>query len=145
MGYDIDLVSDTELLIADRSNHTLRLYDTQTFVEEEVSTIAGRNSSADINSIFGTNSLRLPYGHAVDASGNVYIADLDNNKIRKLDTSTGELTTIAGPAEGSRTAGFADGIGNAARFRKPIDVAVNDAANLLYVLDRDNNCLDKLI
>ncbi|NQY81318.1 MAG: SMP-30/gluconolactonase/LRE family protein [Candidatus Caenarcaniphilales bacterium] len=142
---DIDLLSDTELLVADHSNNSLRLYDTETFVEKELSTIAGKNSFSDIDGAFGLNSFRRPYGTAVDSSGNIYIADYDNHKIRKLDTA-GNLTTLAGAAQGSRPSGTTDGTPgnlNSARFKKPADIVIDSSGNL-FVADRDNHCIRKI-
>ena len=143
--YDIDLISDTELLIADRSNHCLRLYDTSTFQSPELSTIAGRNSSSDIDGALGLNSFRRPYGTAVDSSGNIYIADYDNNKIRKLDTA-GNLTTVAGPSQGSRSSGTTNGSSgdlSTARFKKPSGIVIDTSGNLI-ITDTDNHCIRKI-
>jgi serine/threonine-protein kinase len=70
-----------------------------------------------------------PQGVAVDSSGNVYVADGNNNRIRKI-TPGGVVTTLAG----SGTAAFADGTGATASFKAPVSVAV-DAANNIYVAD----------
>ena len=62
-----------------------------------ITTVAG-NGIADYSGDGGaaTNaSLYYPYGVALDASGNLYIADSDNNRIRKVDTN-GIITTVAG-------------------------------------------------
>lgn len=143
--FDIDLISDTELVIVDRNNHSLRLYDTETFVEKELSTIAGNNSFSDVDGAFGLNSFRRPYGTAVDGSGNIYIADYDNHKIRKLDTA-GNLTTLAGAAQGSRPSGTTNGTPgdlNSARFKKPADIVIDSSGNL-FVAGRDNHCIRKI-
>ena len=63
----------------------------------------------------------------IDAGGNLYLADYYNNSIRKI-TPEGIVTTFAG----SQTPGSADGIGIAAQFDAPTDVAV-DAEGNLYV------------
>src|ERR1039457_3767034 len=76
-----------------------------------------------------------PQGVTVDASGNLYIADTMNERIRRVDPS-GIITTIAG----SGTAGFG-GDGTAAvgaMFSTPVTVAV-DASGAVYVADLDNN------
>jgi sugar lactone lactonase YvrE len=70
---------------------------------------------------------------AVDSAGNLFVADTDNHRIRKI-TSGGVVTTIAGSGRPE----FADGIGTAASFRSPTAVAVNAAGNILYVSDRGN-------
>ena len=74
-----------------------------------------------------------PGGLAVDSAGNVFVADTENHRIRKI-TAGGVVTTIAGSGRPE----FADGIGTAASFRSPTAVAVNAAGNILYVTDRGN-------
>lgn len=76
-----------------------------------------------------------PTGVAIDAAGNVYIADSQNHRIRKV-TPSGTITTIAGTG----VAGFSGDSGLAinAKFYYPTDVAVDGAGNV-YVADQYNN------
>ncbi len=79
-----------------------------------------------------------PRGIVVDASGNVYVADTNNNRIRKI-TPTGLVTTFAG----SGVKGYADGQGTSAMFKEPCGVAL-DASGNLYVADRLNCRIRKI-
>lgn len=75
-------------------------------------------------------SLNHPNGVAVDGVGNVYVADTDNNVVRRI-MANGVVTTLAGTAGLS---GSTDGAGAAARFRKPHGGTV-DASGNFYVID----------
>ena len=79
-----------------------------------------------------------PAGVAVDASGNVYVADMSNHRIRKV-TAGGVVTTLAG----SGAAAFGDGTGTAAKFSYPTGVAV-DASGNVYVADMSNQRIRKV-
>jgi hypothetical protein len=82
-------------------------------------------------------------GIATDTAGNAYIADANNNVIRKM-TPAGVVTTFAGGGSaGGSAAGFADGSGTAARFSAPTAVAI-DAAGNLYVTDYLNWAIRKI-
>jgi len=72
-----------------------------------------------------------PQGIAVDGAGNFYVADANNNSIRKL-TPTGPnwvVTTLAG-SDGLHNYGFTNATGSAARFNYPVGVAVDSATNI---------------
>jgi sugar lactone lactonase YvrE len=75
----------------------------------------------------------------VDGSGNVLVADMSNNAIRKISPA-GAVTTLAGQAGAS---GNTDGLGNQARFNAPYGVAADKAGNV-YVSDSGNNCIRKI-
>lgn len=80
-----------------------------------------------------------PQGIAVDAAGNLYVADTGNQVIRKI-TPAGMVSTLAGSAG---LAGSADGAGAAARFNRPGALAV-DAAGTVYVADTQNFTVRKI-
>ena len=76
-----------------------------------------------------------PKGVAVDGAGNLYIADRDNHRIRRVDTA-GTITTVAGIGESSYSGD--GGPANQARLSRLWGVAVDGAGNL-YIADRDNH------
>ena len=124
------------LFVADRSNQCIRQIVVATGV---VTTLAG----STIGSANGTGTaaqFNTPSGVASDNSGNLYVADQNNNLIRKIVVATGVVTTLAG----SGTSGFADGTGLAAQFNSPAGV-VTDGSGNLYVADQSNNCIRKIV
>ncbi|MES2263119.1 MAG: hypothetical protein V4724_31725 [Pseudomonadota bacterium] len=80
-----------------------------------------------------------PRGLGVDAAGNVYLADTDNNVIRKI-TPGGDVSTVAGRYEQS---GSADGAGSLASFAAPFAVAAGSDGNL-YVADTFNDTVRRV-
>lgn len=106
-----------------------------------ITTIAGtggRGFSGDGGS--GTSAqLSLPGGIALDSSGNLYIADGGNNRVRKL--SNGMISTVAG----NGTAGYTgdNATATSAELTAPVGVAVDSSGNL-YIADADNNVIRKV-
>jgi sugar lactone lactonase YvrE len=85
--------------------------------------------------------LKSPYGVAVDASGNIYIADTGNNRIRKVTKSTGIITTVAG--DGVMRYSGDGGPATSARLNQPFGVAV-DASGNIYIADGGNHRIRKV-
>ena len=118
------------LYIADMANSRIRMVTQSTGV---LSTIAG-------NGTFGytgdggqavSAQLSSPYGIAVDANRNVYIADYDNLVVRQIITSTGIINTVAGGG----SSGLGDnGPATSAQLSGPMGIAV-DASGNLYIAD----------
>ncbi len=105
-----------------------------------VSTLAGKRGEPGSSDGLGEAArFRMPVGVAVDGSGHVYVADSDNHTVRRI-TPAGIVSTMAGLAG---SPGYADGVGNAARFRSPLGIAVDHAGNL-YVADSLNNVVRKI-
>ncbi len=77
----------------------------------------------------------MPTGVAVDSKGNIYIADSDNNRIRRPD-ATGVIRTIAGTGENGF--GGDEGVATAAKLSFPRGITLDSQGNL-YIADRQNS------
>ena len=122
--------------VADTSNSTVRKITSAGVV----TTLAGMAGA--VGSVDGMGSAArfdYPYAVAVDASGNVYVADTYNFTVRKI-TPAGVVTTLAGLAGNS---GSADGTGNGARFSYLYGIAVDNGGNV-YVTDNAYNTVRKI-
>ncbi len=106
-----------------------------------VSALAGSSGTAGLENGTGTGAeFNTPSGTAIDSSGNLYVADLDNNVIRKV-TPAGLVTSPYGSL--TRASGSTNGTGNSALFSSPRDVAI-DSSNNLYVADEGNDLIRKI-
>ncbi|MBS1533560.1 MAG: T9SS type A sorting domain-containing protein [Bacteroidetes bacterium] len=90
-----------------------------------VSTLAGNGSAAATDGPGAAASFNNPWGMAVDANGNLYVADISNQKIRKI-TPSGEVSTFAGSGSLAST----DGTGTLASFYLPYGLAFDSTGNL---------------
>lgn len=91
---------------------------------------------------YGTNACFFqPTGIAVDASGNVYVADQSNFRIRKI-TPSGLVTTVAGS---SNTAGPTDGQGSNAKLGQLHGVAVDPQGSTLWIAGYDTHLVRKVV
>jgi sugar lactone lactonase YvrE len=122
--------------VADFGNDTIR----KITPDGLVTTLAGAaGMQGSIDGMGAAARFNGPYGVAVDASGNVYVADFGNDTIRKI-TPDGLVTTLAGAAGMQASI---DGIGAAARFNGPYGAAV-DASGNVYVADTGNDTIRKI-
>ena len=131
--FDLAVDAAGNIYVCDHGNHAIR----KVTPDGVVTTLAGAGSPGNTNGTGTAASFKFPAGIAVDSAGAVFVADTDNQVIRKV-SSAGEVTTVAG----SGTIGSANGIGTAATFYNPKDVAV-DASGNLYVADMANHTVRK--
>jgi sugar lactone lactonase YvrE len=139
--------SATFLYIADPGNHRVRRVRLS---DNIITTFAGNGvgGGTDTGSFSGDGGLAIlaglntPEGVAVDAAGEVYIADMANYRIRRVNASNGLITTFAGTGG----VGFSGdgGAAASAQFNLPWSVAVNASGNV-YVGEFTNNRVRKIL
>jgi NHL repeat len=127
------------LFIGERNNHRIRKVDTNGII----TTVAGNGSPGYSGDGGAATSAQLyhPKGVVVDTAGNLFIADRDNHRIRKVDAS-GIITTMAG----NGTSGYSGDGGSAtsAQLSYPGGIATDTAGNL-FISDTGNNCVRKVL
>lgn len=129
-----------ELYIADAANNRVRKVD---LVTGMITTVAGKGKGG-FRGDGGTakaSALHNPSGVTIDTDGNLLIADTANHRVRRIDTATGIITTVAGTG----TSGFFGDreLATSANLNHPADVAVDDAGNL-FIADQSNNRIRKV-
>jgi sugar lactone lactonase YvrE len=126
--------ANDEVIVADAGNHAIRRV-TNTGV---VTTVAGAGFPGFYDDQGTFAEFNNPQGVAVDASGNIYVADTGNHSIRKIDTGS-NVTTIAGDG----TSGFVNGTGANARFNSPRGVALDNLGRI-FVADTGNHAVRRI-
>ncbi|MFI5148971.1 MAG: T9SS type A sorting domain-containing protein [Bacteroidia bacterium] len=121
------------LYIADNYNHRIRFVNSAGII----STVAGSGVAGFAgDGAFAIHAkLRYPTGVALDKSGNIFIADLLNNRIRKVDT-TGLITTVAG--KGITGYSGDGGLATLAELNYPYSLTI-DGTGSLFIADGGNN------
>lgn len=125
------------LYVADAGNNCIRKIVIATGV---VTTLAGDGSPGFIDGTGVGSQFNYPHAVATDGSGNLFVADRNNQRIRKIVIATGVVTTLAG----NGAAGFLDGTGTSAQFNNPTGICC-DGAGSLYVADFSNSRIRKII
>ena len=121
------------LYLADPFTHSIR----KITPEGMVTTFAGGEDSGYRDGPVATALFTDPYGIVVDATGNIYVADNYDHRIRKI--ISGVVSTLAGSGEG----GYVNGTGIGAQFWHPHGIVV-DANGNVYVADQGNQCIRKI-
>jgi hypothetical protein len=127
------------LYIADNQNNRIRMVNLSTGV---ISTVAGTGAAGSGGDGGPATSAQLngPYGVAVDTTGNLYVADTNNNRIREV--SGGTITTVAG--NGVVGSGGDGGPATSAQLYHPMGVAL-DTSGDIFIADTDNQRIRKVI
>lgn len=119
------------IYVADSRNNMIRKISHS----DTVSTVAGSTNAGSNDDTGVAAGFNYPTGIAVDSNGNLFVADENNNLIRKI-TPAGVVTTFAG----SGIAGYNDDTGRAAAFNAPYGITIDKAGNL-YVAEIGNNTI----
>ena len=137
LGLTLD--STGNLYIADSNNHKIRKVDSSSGI---ITTVAGSGTSGYSGDGGTATSAKLnfPQSVAVDSTGNLYIADSTNNRVRKVD-ATGKITTFAGTGTSGNTGD--GGLATSANLAGPVDVALDSAGNL-FIATYSSNTIRKV-
>ena len=131
-GIAVDTLGN--IYISDTGNHRIQKINAGSSVAQ---TLAGTGVAGFNNGIGSSAEFNSPTGIAVDATGNIFVADTFNHKIRKIDTN-GIVTTFAGSSIGNST-----GIGTDAQFSQPNGLVIDGLGNI-YVADTNNHQIKKI-
>ena len=125
------------LYVCDSGNHTIR----KITPAGSVSTLAGSPGLSGTDDGVGLSArFSAPCGLVLDGVGAIYVADTGNHTIRRIESLTGEVTTVAGLAG---TSGASDGSGSAARFSGPRAMTIDLAGNF-HIADTGNHTIRKM-
>lgn len=125
--------ADGTLYVADTENHRIR----KVTPDGVVSTLAGQTATGSVDAIGANAQFYSPQGIALDQSGNLYVADTLNHRIRKV-APDGTVTTFAGT-----TFGYTDGPKETARFASPTGIALDSHGNF-YIADTSSHTIRRI-
>ena len=124
----------TNLYVADKDNDLIRQIVIST---KAVTTLAGGGSGVGTDGTGTDASFNSPTGITTDGT-NLYVADYDNHKIRKIGIDNRSVTTLAGTGAGGST----NGAGSGAKFKNPAGITTDGTD--LYVIEKTNHRLRKI-
>ncbi|GEM_PF-986512 len=136
---DIIVAPDGTIYLADANNHSIRRIrrDGSQFI---VDTIAGNGVPGFADGFVPNARLNTPTALALSLDGQfLFVADTNNNRVRRLEFATGRVTTVAGSGFG----GTSDGPAMEATFFQPIGLAI-DSEGILYISEVTGNRIRRL-
>ncbi len=127
------------LYIADTANNVIRRVDTA----GTITTVAGNGTAAfsGDNGAATAATLNTPSGLTFDSTGNLYIADSGNNRVRRVNKFTGSISTFAG--NGTAAFGGDNGAATSAKLWNPKSLAFDGTGNL-YIADSSNSVIRRV-
>jgi DNA-binding beta-propeller fold protein YncE len=130
--FDIGFDTHGNLYFSDTFNHCIRRVDARSNV---ITTVAGCGEAGYSGDGGAATRARFnePYGIAIDHAGNIYVADRHNHCVRRVDRSSGNVTTFAG----SGASGFSgdDGPASRAGMVEPNGLALDPEQKRLFIAD----------
>ncbi len=135
-GITVDAAGN--VYFADKTNHRIRKVNTAGVISTIAGTGApgfGGDGGAAISAV-----LNAPYGLLCDATGSIYVGDVGNNRVRRINAA-GVITTVAGIGAVGYTGD--GGPATAARLSSPACIAKDFQGNI-YIADVNNNCIRKV-
>lgn len=132
--YGIVVDAQENVYITDNGNHLIR----KIAPNGQVSPLAGNGGTAFADGVGTAATFYSPIGITLDINGNLFVADFNHHRIRKIATN-GAVTTVAGNGATSSV----DGVGTAASFNNPIDLIFDSTGNL-YVSEYVGNRIRKI-
>jgi len=133
--HEVRFDSKGNIFVAERDSHVVRYIDMQSGL---ISTAAGTGVSGYSGDGGPASQAQLaqPHSIALDRADNVYICDIMNNRVRRIDSKTGTITTFAGTGEASPTPDDAPLNGTPVRGPRSIDIAPDGT---MYLILREGN------
>ncbi len=133
----IFVAASGDLYFADTFNSAIREVNLQTGI---ISGVVGNGTEGDSGDGGSANNAEVaqPFGVTLDGAGNIFIADTDNDAIRKVSVSTGVITTVAGGDASGYSSN--NGPANASELTDPTSTAV-DGSNNIFIADTSNNAV----
>ena len=129
------VATDGTIYVADTFNHAVR----RVTPDGLVSTIAGTGMLGYLDGPGSVATFNVVAGIALDEAAQVlYVADSQNQLIRRIDLATGTVSTFAGAAS---SPGLVDGALADARFDQPYHLALDSASSTLWIADKQNNAV----
>ncbi|MBI2832519.1 MAG: Ig-like domain repeat protein [Chloroflexi bacterium] len=144
LNYSVGVAVDSgdNLFIADSGNNRIRKVTASTGI---ITTVAGNGASGSggDGGLATSAQLNFPVGVALDSAGNLFIADRDNQRVRRVDAATGIITTVAGTGTGGYNEDNITATG--AQLFNPYGVVADSGGNYLFIADTENNRIRKVV